>query len=577
MGKSFICWALALMSYSLGRRVLYVGDASEWMTLDIQHRPRYLINLFLSLNRDILPASIIDDLEHPAASWDHLSLVLYDPKQPTVVIIDEHSAVVPEYEKFRSNVPSHASHSWLSSFILLNTWESAFNTVVLFSGSSHGAFELQYMKNGMQEYKRFVTPMRQQEAEAVLQLEAARLRYPCPPRLVSQVLVVTNCVPRELSHFVQFAHHFTPAASAAASGTRAPATVASSASAVSASSSERARPRPSQSVVANDALIEEFITWRRNQIELEASKYFQSLSEDMLRTWYLRSLTALFARSSLPDKPGDTAGFFDLGLCYRYFGAGRLVLRPLCFAATSALLRLYHEQAVKYSPLLRLLASKSLADLKGEDFEDLMWHYITACCGVVGDGQDIPCYYLNGTPAAPLRFGWEDFYTLDSDEDFPPVVLRDRNILYRCRPAFPRWDFIAPNMLIQVSKSEFSEHNRESADIRRSFDDNAQELVDILDALHCGRHSYKPQQPPASSGKKGKKKKKKNNHEEKEAEGGPQIFTSTFQRDGQDVPFSLVYVTLHKPNHPRLFQSFPDVRVVAAEDILGSLQVSLSH
>jgi hypothetical protein len=44
--------------------------------------------------------------------------------------------------------------------------------------------------------------------------------------------------------------------------------------------------------------------------------------------------------------------------------------------------------------------------------------------------------------------------------------------------------------------------------------------------------------------------------------------SSSFFRSGQaeSIAITLVYVTLSKPNHPKLFHEFPDVRVVAAEE-----------
>lgn len=552
MGKSFICWALALMNYALGRRVLYVGDASEWMNIALQHRPRYLIHVFLSLNRDRLDSPTISALEHPSAGWDELRLVLKDAAHPTLLIIDEHSAVVPVYEGLLHHGGLN-QHPWITAFIQLNIWESALNTVVLFSGSSHGTFEIAYMKNGMQEYKRFVEPMRGIEAITLMQLEGVSSPFLSDERLRQQVLLVTNCVPREISHFVKFlavsrseqslptvaavGNVDSTSLSSSSSSSSLPSTVVSRAG--------RAR-RPSTVAVSDNPVVQQFVVWRSEQIEQEAAKYFEGLSA-MQRTSYLRSLTALFARSSLPQSPGDTAGFFDLGLCYRYYGYLRLVLRPLCFAATAALLRLYHAQAPAHSALLQHLESVPMANLKGDGFEDLMWHYITGS-GVAGEGQDIPCYYLNGTSAAPLRFDWCDFYTLE--DDLPPPVLRDRSILYRCRPDFPRWDFLAPDMAIQVSRSTFSEHNRDSADLRRSFQDGARELLDILDSLRSGRHTYASSSHSSSS-------------------SSSSTLSCSFQRDSAPVHFHLVYVTLRKPNHPGLFKTFPDLRVIAAEEVWG--------
>lgn len=581
MGKSFVCWALALISYSSRRRVLYVGDATTWMDVPLCDRVRYLMNLFLSLNRDILPLDVIAALERPGAHWGHFSVILKDPHHPTLVIVDEHSAVVPEYERRVALRPGYDEHTWLLAFIHLNVWEDARNTVVLFSGSSHGIFEVRYMRNGMQEYKRFLVPMQLEEARTVLRLEAQRLKVELDAALEAQVLVVANCVPRELSHFVRFVGE--PQAALAASAT----STAALASALTAAAAET----PSELA----GVVLRFLNWRGQQMEQEAADYFKTLASDpQLRTCYLRSLTAMFARSSLPDMPGDTAGFFDLGLCYRYFGGGRQVLRPLCFAATTALLRLYHAQASAHSPLLHMLVDTPMRELKGDHFEDLMWHHLTSCC-VANDGARIPCYYLNGSEATPLHFNWDDFYSLDTEQHTPPAVLRNRSILFRCPPAFPRWDFMAPNMLLQVSKSTFSQHNTKSADIRRSFDNDAAELCSLLDAMHGGTHRYSPQaaasavgdssSPTTGRGGSGHTRSVRTTTAAATSASAAapaagvsahSVYSTSnsFRRSGhaEPVPFTLVYVTLSKPNHPRLFQEFPDVRVVAAEEVWARIR-----
>ena len=562
MGKSFICWALAAMNYALGRRVLYIGDAGEWMDVPSERHVRYLINVYLSLNSDLLEASVINQLQSPTCDWGYFREILRDQAVPTAVIVDEHSAIVPKFEYWQAHEAGSDLHCWVSSFIHLNIWEGAFNTVVLFCGSSHGAFELKYMKNGMQSFKRYLVPVTEQEATLMMKLEGVPHDFLQNQSLVQLLLTVTNRVPREISHFAKFLQR--PVADYSSSHGASPAKESKykqqvkeisnpsskatkrSATASSSSSSSSLAVMQSATNQSYQGAIQSFIDWRKDQIEQEASKYYMGLQDEDLRKNYVDSLAGLFSRSSFPHGGGDTYGFFDLGLCYRYHHPTMLglVVRPLCFAATAGLLQSYHNHSQCGSLYEKI---GRMNTLKGEDFEDLVWHLITRD-GVV-NSNSIPCYYLNGKPAALLQFDWSDFYTLEEDD--PPLVFRDQNILYRCPPGFPRWDFLAHNVLIQVSKSTFDKHNTGSADISKSFQNDAFEIIHLLNRLHSGAHSWV---------------KKELKHK------GETIVQHELQRDGESITdFHIVYVTLSKPNHPILFKEFPFLRVIAAEEVWNRL------
>ena len=601
VGKSFTAWAVAASSYAQGRRVLYIGDANVWMDVDAAQQVRFLINSFVSLNRDILSLEERSRLERPTASWSDLKHILYDAAHPTVVVIDEHAPVVVKYEAAEKDGSLMLKHNWMLSFVKLHIWEGAHNTVVIFCGSSHASFELNHLKNGMQQYLRFMVPLEKDhelpEAKTLMLLEGVPSALLDDAMALDQLMTVTNGVPREISHFARFLRftsirlpnqtsvsaavsasssmvhssgpwpHAATAATAGASSMH----IAAATSSASESSSGVSRPdtrshrakKPSNvthaqspamssslqplssssksgasHVVSIHELLDKFVEWRRKQIEYEASKYFDRLTPSQC-SFYMNSLAALFSRSSAPNGPGDVSGFIDLGLCYRTWTPDGEVVRPLCLAATRALLALYHEKAPQHSQLAMRI--HSMRGVKGDDFEDLVWHLLTRD-GVL-DERSVPCCYLNGESAGDLLLNWDDFYVLPHGQS-PPLSFQDRSMLYRLPPGAPRWDFAAPNMLLQVSRSNFGVHNKESADISLSFvvdqPDGSCEISRMLNSLHKGTHV---------------------------AEHSPVDHHFIFRRDGSVIPFHLVYVTLERPNHPGLFKRFPDLRIISALDV----------
>lgn len=208
MGKSYDSWMLAAIAYAREQRVLYIADAGEWMSVPPALRERYLINVFLSLNQDILDPRIVALLSHSNATFATLDAVLRDGTHPTLLIIDEHSELVSEYEQLEKQY-SLPANAWMKRFVRMHLWEHHPALVVIFSGSSHSQFELTYLVNGQKNWRRFLGPVSPEEAKTMLRLQglpSAWLKSDTLPF----AMAVCNHVPRELRHLAEFAVNAKP-------------------------------------------------------------------------------------------------------------------------------------------------------------------------------------------------------------------------------------------------------------------------------------------------------------------------------------------------------------------------------
>jgi hypothetical protein len=534
VGKSSMLWLTAVAAYAAGRCVLYVADAFDWMDQHPALRVRYLINCLLSFSRDKLTSDQLALLQHPSAQFHHLKDVLQVSN--AVVLIDEHAAIVSVYEDLKRTGELYSRQPWIDSFIhLQGFFSSARNVTMVLAASSHGRFELLYMKNGSQPWKFFVLPPTEQEACELFRLQGGLAQQlaigASAPR--SLIFSALNRVPRELTLFAEFlARTAAEAKSSAGAGSAA-------APASESKSSAGAGSGATQALTADRArsLLDSFIAERAESQHAEADKYFGLLTPDQ-KGYFINSLSALFRKASFSDGVGDTSGFIDLGLCYRQFDADyKLVLLPLCLSASRALLRLLHREQPKQAEYLEKMQELHAGTIRGDDFEDLTWLLFTRAALSPG-GLELPAYFLDGSSGGNVRLHMQDYVVLERGA-FPPEALRGRPILYRFAAGNPRWDFGSGQMMVQVSVSTFGTHNKDSADISLSFDDQRSDISGFLNSVLDEKHT-------ASL-----------------TDDGKFVVRSGNQPKSD---FQLVYLTRSKPNHPVLMQRFKDLRVIAAEE-----------
>jgi hypothetical protein len=149
-------------------------------------------------------------------------------------------------------------------------------------------------------------------------------------------------------------------------------------------------------------------------------------------------------------------------------------------------------------------------------------------------GLQVTPYFLNGEEAHPLTLHYSEFFALSDFKSFPRS-LRAKPTLVRCLDNHPRWDFASTLAFFQISRSDFVTHNsNEYSDISNSFQPDS-ELEKALQAL-TGK---KPTTLKITKGKFVVK---------------------------PDCP-KFIYVTLSKPHHPRKFNEYKDLLVIAAQEV----------
>jgi len=311
----------------------------------------------------------------------------------------------------------------MNRFITLNGMPREISLVL--AASSHGRFELGYLKNGMNFYKRFITPLRTDEATTLL----TRVFNCSPPNdLANEVLTTCNNVPRELFTFSEMAIATTSTT-----------------------------PTNTLTTITKETL-NMFVKRRKAHFRSEAINYYERLAEAN-RQYLLNTLSSMFRDGSLSSKAGigDVTGFIDLGLCYR---DKEERLYPLCVAATQALLEMYCTELPKQAKYKLMKEQLKNRKISGDDFEELVWHLLIRDT-LVGSGISIPSYYLNGTSAGNIDLHFDNYYVIPKPWTIPKF-LRNQNVLFRMIDNYPRYDFISLSAFIQTSISDFVSHNQKT-------------------------------------------------------------------------------------------------------------------
>lgn len=193
IGKSYTLWYLAVRAYAEKRRLLYISDCSIWMGRKDDCLLPYLIHTFISQNSGLLSKGELAFLNHPDVTYDDIEDAIFK-KSPTIFILDEHVALVTRYEK----VKDVDSLRWLGRFVVLNSHPRIYTVVI--GASSHANYELQYLKNGSQGFKRFLKQLSREEATMILTGQGCHTS----DTLRDAILDECYCVPRELSQFAKF-------------------------------------------------------------------------------------------------------------------------------------------------------------------------------------------------------------------------------------------------------------------------------------------------------------------------------------------------------------------------------------
>ncbi|KAF9934089.1 hypothetical protein BGZ65_003892, partial [Modicella reniformis] len=128
----------------------------------------------------------------------------------------------------------------------------------------------------------------------------------------------------------------------------------------------------------------------------------------------------------------------------------------LCPTAQRALLDVYKEMPLP-SDLSQALHSGTFDD-RGK-FEDAIFYSF-----IRHKNFTLQTTNIAGSKVAPLEIHAKYTEVLT---DPPPQMIE--NTLVRCYKHYPRFDFIYNRTFIQVSLSEFSKHNEDSADISKAF------------------------------------------------------------------------------------------------------------
>jgi hypothetical protein len=402
VGKSYITWSIAAYAYSHKRPVLYIADAAHmvatYSTEEIMLA--YLVKRFLLLNDDIL--SIQQKSELSQVTW--LSFVNVMIETQSLIVIDEHSYILQEPYK---------SFSWMGNFILMQALDRTVTLVV--AASSHSSFEINYLKNGMQNFKVYVTPPTEPEGVELLKSFM--------PTENDEKKILT--IVRELGHVPRDLYFY------------------------------------SQSKLS----LAKFIDERVQQYGLEITNFYNAMKKDeQSRALVAQSIFRLFYYQSYTfDTSVQNIGdFIDLSVCYR---KAHTEFIPLSQATARALL-LLNVKINSFSLEANIKSQLLMPDKDG--FECLIWSLLLRDA-IMKKKLTFQPYYLNGTKAAEkMELSFQQFANLEKDRHVPPTYL-SQNILYRPWNNFPRWDFVSSSCFFQVSISTFDVHNSDRAKIDLSF------------------------------------------------------------------------------------------------------------
>ncbi|KAF9414311.1 hypothetical protein BGZ76_004884, partial [Entomortierella beljakovae] len=504
IGKSYLSYFLAARTYAEGWLTLYIADA-EKLDKDTRKESEFeVVRRFLTLNKDILTS----------ADLSMLATAYHEPGGELMTLIFERFllqksnerralTIVDEHGALFRTAP-YVPRKYLSLKFLdrLPLWTDNYRgSCVLFTGTAHAKYEMTEMESSCRSDQltvEFVSPLTR---DTFLDL-------------VSDFVVnITNCVPREL---MQMSLHI--------------------------------QQNPGQLI--NKAL-SVFRDKRTEVFKKDAKKYLDRVKSDNVayRIFY-RGLAQAFLHGSVEeDFKWD---FIDLGLLYRQRREGRILFCPLCPATKKALLELFKDMSLPELFRKRLNAGQ----LDGKEFEAVFFHAV-----IIADKPvSLKATNLVGDCETFVKLDFKD-YDVISRGDVHSLGVGEEEYLARGYNNYPRFDFMVGSILIQVSVSEFGEHNKKksSADLRNAFKRpykdafkraHAKNQIECyLDHLYGGDHTA--------------------NMDE---ETGKFVVTKK-DEESKEIPvdgFRIVYICgrdINLKNHSGLIKEFADVKHVSFEEL----------
>jgi hypothetical protein len=422
VGKSYLTYFLAARAYAEGMLMLYIADAGVLNTVDVDVSALRIVERFLALNKDILTAAQLEMLvstyngTHSLAS-DAVRVIfrtfLMDKKRKTLLIVDEHGSLfrndpsVPK--KFPLLGPLSDFHVWMEDYA---------GSHIIFTGTAHAKYEMNvldasYRHNSVE----FVGPLSKDVFSKLL----ATYPHLCQQGIKERVVEVTNNVPRELRHI---ADHF----------------------------------GRQQNLVSRNAL-EDFIKYRAREFRMVATEYNKKLEDPSEKEKFYRGLAKTFlGNASTADFNWD---FMDLGLVYRSRNKNDIpVCRILCPTAQQGLLELFKEMPKSTDDAKRFISG----NMKGEQIEEaLAIQLLSAIRPITFDATN-----LEGKNKTLISLDLTHCEIIE----FPRLSLTPfhEKALQIGYEGYPRFDMILGRTFIQISKTDFANHDREGASIAKAFE-----------------------------------------------------------------------------------------------------------
>jgi hypothetical protein len=537
VGKSYLALFLAAKAYAEGWPLLYVSDANK-LAINSQYRiAREICTRFLAINKDILTIANFKEMtagrmtgEKEAtvdSAYSIIGNILQQKETKTLLVVDEHGAL------FEQDPPIPKKQALLNPLMQLAAWsEDRGGARVVLTGTAHAKFERHYVKDDMQSWLEYVTPLSDTIFDKLLDMDPILSKQ----TIRDQVKEITNRVPRELVNMSKYVHE-----ALNASGEQ--------------STTNNINTDIDQVVLDKTRQFEE---GRRDAFYQAAQLYFYSLNSVQQHS-QRHALAAIF----LPRKEGDfyfenmgfDYQFMDLGLVYQIrVGAGKEYW-PLCPAAKEALLNLYKSMPLPQDTMAAITSGQPT----GDQFEDALFIFLMRHSKVILDTTD-----LAGNQNVPVLIRSKSVKFLED----PPSSVSE-NVLLRGFKGYPRFDYIIGRTFIQVSISDFATHNVGTANIEKAFErptarntrsfNCRNQIEKHLDGAFGGQHEAKID--PVT-------RKFVVTRKHVISVGGQQVEET---RPVEDFRIVYIHGKPGKPNHTGKSREFPDVLHVSFDELQKKL------
>ncbi|KAG0049873.1 hypothetical protein BGZ83_005304 [Gryganskiella cystojenkinii] len=442
VGKSYLSYFLVAKAYAEGWPVLYISDARLLGTENEDDSALEMVRRFLALNKDILTGAELEmlvndydgtrDISRNALSVIFRSLLMSRDRK-ALLLVDEHRALFKQKpylpDKFPSLMPLKEYGWW---------GEGAKGSRVIFTGTTH-AFEMTVLDDCYRiRSVDFVGPLSSIVFSKLMET------YPLKDAsddIKKEVTRITNCVPGELVRLAAWAQNS-----------------------------------------FSEENLQKWTEIRKIEFLSTATLYYNSLDDLWSKEWFYRAFVNMILRiSSVIPFHWD---FLDLGLIYRRrdsntLGNHRLIL---CRPAQRALLEL-----LKTLPLLEE-TRRRICDggLSGHDFETALFHQLICTPKpILLNTTD-----LNGKNPTAIEL---DFIHYEALQIGQISLGRGREkVLTRGDEDSRRFNYMLGPLFIQVSVSDFGEHEKSGSGVRDAFTKMGQEPNEIenyLDDLYGPSHS----------------------------------------------------------------------------------------